>query len=70
MPGKKTKTAKNFNAANQFAAKKKESRSKQVWIWDVPPQEREKTERGVIAAHPGIGHWEKIEDGRPSLSTP
>jgi hypothetical protein len=51
---------KNSTSAGKFAERKTaQARTKQVWVWDVPPQPREETETQTIAAHPGIGHWER-----------
>jgi hypothetical protein len=64
MPGKKTNTDKNHQAAREFVERKQEGRPKQVWVWDLEPS----TMGGEEV--PGIGHWEKVEDGRSSLPTP
>ena len=35
MPGKKTNTDKNHQAAREFVERKQEGRPKQVWVWDL-----------------------------------
>jgi hypothetical protein len=62
---------KDSAAAGQFADQRKERnavRGKQVWVWDVPPQPateipnyKNSGKTAHVAAHPGIGHWERSE---------
>jgi hypothetical protein len=56
--GKKINPVKKEASTRDFAAGKRISRPKQLWIWDIEPLNT--ASHPVQIIHPGKGHWEAV----------